>query len=232
MRLIRQLRPSSVVFLALALSLGLGLPGTANAQVGDLDIRFGVKTGIAASSLSGNYVEVTGLADVETRARLGFEVGGYMILGVGQPFLLQSELTYVQKGHRIDITSFGGSATIRLNSSYIEIPVLARFEIPVDDSGLDVPLLPYVVAGPALGISLNASSEAEGQGGSIQDLGFENDLSSTDIGLAVGAGIDYGLRVGTVALELRYVLGLSNVVASTPTTARNQSLRLTVGLLL
>jgi opacity protein-like surface antigen len=195
-----------------------------------LDVRFGTKAGLVAASMSGTYVEipVSALASTGTQPRTGFALGGYVIVGFRESLFLQSELLYVQKGHQLNLSGLGRSATVTWNSSYLEIPVLARFEIPIGAETLDIPLAPYVVGGPTVGLAISASGEINDDGVRFE-TNFDDNISSTDLGLAVGVGTGYHLDSGMATIELRYIYGLSNIVPDSGLSAGNRSLMLTVG---
>lgn len=149
--------------------------GFANAQ----KTRFGVKGGLNISTVVGGDVD-------DTKALVGFHVGGFAEIHVVQRFFIQPELLYSAQGTKVD-GPFGSDADIKLN--YLNIPVLAKYYI-VDNKF-------SVEAGPQLGILLSAKAD----GDDIKDF-----TRSTDIGFNLGAGYNF---TDNLSVGLRYTIGLS-----------------------
>jgi hypothetical protein len=101
--------------------------------------------------------------------------------------------------------SFGeGNAETEL--AYLEIPILARINIGSSSvNGLSF----YGIAGPVFDIRLNAKLK-------INDLDVKERYESTDIGVIVGAGVEY-LRF---IAEARYNWGLRNFRSDFADTAK------------
>ena len=147
---------------------------SANAQ----ETKFGAKAGV-------NLANVTG--DLEnTDMAIGFQVGGYVHLGLSDAFAIQPELLFDNKGYSID----AGDETIRTSLSYITVPVLAKYMIT---ESLDLH------AGPQIGILMSATTDGEDS---------SDGLKSTDFGAAVGAG--YSLKSG-LNFFARYSTSLSTI---------------------
>lgn len=218
---------SALVLLLVGLS-----PIASRAQVETLDVRFGVKAGVNGANMSGDYLTIVGdrsdLYETTTQRRARFALGGYAIIGFGQPVFLQTELLYVQKGTEVNVRGLA-AGTITLNSTYLEIPILARFEIPVDENAAGPSVLPYLFGGPTVGVKISADADIEGPFREIRP--FEELASTTEFGLSLGAGVEYGLDAGTVTLEARYQRGLTNVVSLDGRTAQHRGILITVGIL-
>lgn len=213
--LIQRYARSFAFLLLLGTSLGV-LTSPAMGQMNGLDIRPGVKAG-------GDFMTVGG-DDAPDNAdrRTGFLAGGFLLVDFAGPFALQPEALYVQKGWSQDIEGTSVTSTAKLD--YVEIPVLAKFQLPVEGA-----FSPNLIAGPALGINVSAEVEAEGDGGSnTEDL--SDDVSSTDFGLVVGAGSDFGVGAGTLSVDFRYGLGLSSIDdTDTDASIQNRGFMITAG---
>ncbi|MEO6096094.1 MAG: porin family protein [Fibrobacteria bacterium] len=104
-----------------------------------------------------------GNADVEdhkdTEGRQGLAIGGQVEFGVSNPWSLQIEPMYVQKGARFDILG----VTTRGNFDYFEVPVLvkAKFGAPTGHA--------YLFAGPSFGINLQTEGKIMGATGNFED---------------------------------------------------------------
>lgn len=158
-----------------------------------------------------------GGADVEEDfdRRTGFMIGGFAQLDFVGPFALQPEVLYIQKGASQEADVQGTTLTGTTKLDYIEIPVLVKFQLPV--GGV---FSPNLIAGPTLGFNVTAEAELEG-GGQSETEDVSDSVSTTDFGLALGAGADFGLVVGTLSVDLRYGFSL----ASIDDTEEDQSVR-------
>lgn len=204
---------------------------SASPAFGQLDIKPGVRVGGNFATLGGDDAElVFTLGDqgqeIPIDRRTGFMVGGYALIDFAGPFALQPELLYVQKGAQVETEfSFQGQTqtiTSTLQLSYLELPVLAKLQVP-----LSGPVSPNVFAGPSVGINVASSQETESGGQSESE---DVEVSGTDFGLTVGAGVDVGLGVGTVNVDLRYGLGLSNIPSEGDASVKNRGIGVTAGL--
>lgn len=218
----------------LILFLGMGLVFTSSPAMGQVDIKPGVKAGLNFADLGGDDADAfaefisSSSGSVDIGRRTGFAVGGFALIDFAGPFALQPELVYVQKGQKSDLEAefFGetisGSVTTKLD--YIEVPLLAKFQIPVAG-----PLSPNLFAGPTVGFTASSEVEMEFSGESESD-DIGDDISGTDFGLAFGGGADFGLSAATLTVDLRYGLGLTDIPDEGEASVTNQGIMLTAGL--
>jgi opacity protein-like surface antigen len=193
--------------LALVLFLGAGLIFTATPAQSQTDISPGVRAGVDFMSVGGDDTD-------GFDSRTGFLIGGYATIDFGAPVLVQPEIMYIQKGASAEI----GDTEITQKLDYIEIPVLAKYQIPAGGFS------PNVFAGPALGFNINA----ERSNGDTQDI--SDSISGTEFGLYFGAGADFGLSAGTVSIDARYNLGLTNILDTDGDASQNnQGFMITAG---
>jgi hypothetical protein len=180
------------------------------------------KGGAVFSNLKTNESGVSG--------RTGF-VGG---LGLGIPvtadnfFMIQPEILYIQKGANFSTT---GTTTRIGNTSvnYLELPVLAKINFGGES------FRAYVNGGPSVAYALFGRTN---QNGAVVNVTFGDDADVTfnnriDFGLQFGGGIGFKAGPGDILLDLRYGMGLSNLlnqpVAGTDTEAQNRVYALTLG---
>lgn len=179
-------------FLRMALPLALLIASPLQAQT-----TLGVKGGVNVANVSTN-VDLPDVIDSKT----GFVGGGFVTLGLGSLFAVQPELLYSQKGFQVD--EFG--ETVKLNTNYIEIPVLlkAQFKLAM--------LRPAVYAGPVLsfetGCSVSALELSVDCGDEIADVG---ERKTNEWGAVFGANFDFILGPVILILDARYQLGLTNL---------------------
>jgi len=220
--------------LALVLLLGGGLVFTATPAQAQVDITPGVRAGFVSASFGGDtdqfgqaFLGIQRIDNVETGRRAGFSIGGFAIVDFGGPFALQPELRYIQRGYGMDVsvTGFGGQQTTlegTLKVDYLDVPVLARFEFPT--SGFT----PHVLAGPRIGFNINAEQKTEG-GGQSSTEDISEGVSGTEFGLELGAGADFRIGAGTVIVDVRYGLGLTDVPDGGDLSLSNRAFMVTAG---
>ena len=176
------------------------------------DMRFGAKAGLSlyntTTSFSGGGFSVDDTSD----RRLGFAVGAYAIIPINERFSFQPELMFVQKGGKFtDEDDFlnddffndddffdGEGGTAELIFNYLDIPLLVRFDIPVEGSAA-----PYLTAGPVVGILLSAKEEFNGESSSIDD-----EMKTLNFGLSLGGGF----FINRLHFDLRYEIGLADIL--------------------
>lgn len=217
---------------ALVLFLAVGLGLTSMPAIGQASISPGVKVGGNLGTLGGEDAELvfsTGMQqDVSLDRRTGYAFGAFALIDFAGPFALQPELMYIQKGAKTEMEfSLGGQSTTvtsTMKLDYIQVPLLMKLNLPVAG-----PVSPNVFAGPNVGFNINASQETEAGGQSdSEDIG--DDISGTDYGVTLGAGIDFGLSAGTLTVDVRYELGLADIPDEGDANIRNRGIGVTAGL--
>ena len=149
--------------------------------------KFGVKGGV-------NYSTFNNTNNTEYKA--GVLAGVFANISIpATPMAVQPEILYAQYGSNFEDTD------AKFSVDYIQVPVLAKFAFGPPKS----PVVPEVFFGPYAGFKVN--SELQGQNVSVESDDF---FESTDLGVAVGAGVN----ISRINLEFRYTAGLTNVVAN------------------
>jgi hypothetical protein len=177
---------SAGIVLALVLVCG----GTAFAQQ---PAAFGVKAGVNFANLNFEGED----ADVNFDRRTGLVAGLFVVVPSNSPFALQAEALYSQKGAQIEEGGF--TSKVRLN--VLEVPVLARFSTPAS-SGASF----HVFGGPSLGFKLSAEA-VDSFEGEEETTDLDDDVKSFDLGLVLGAGVEFGRLV----IDGRYSWGLTDI---------------------
>jgi hypothetical protein len=150
--------------------------GTAN--LSQAQISVGAKGGLNVSNLSGLDIN-----NYETKALVGFHVGGFVTFNLGRNFAIQPELLYSTQGGTIEDGNF--SENIKLN--YFNIPVMVKF---LTNSGF------YVEAGPQIGF----------QTGELDSEDIEGDIKGSDFSMA--GGIGFQPTKSAFGVGARYNIGL------------------------
>ena len=177
--------------LGMALALcGMLLAGSASAQIG-----FGVKAGLNIVGLN-DLEAINSLDQLESESKTGLVGGGYIKLPFG-PLKIQIEGLYSLKGAK---GSSLGTKPWETKLTYIEIPVLLKYEIPT-------PMLkPFLYGGASVALLQKAEMRNERVDSEWYDI--KDGMKTTDYGLVVGAGVElFGFT-----LEGRYTHGLADTV--------------------
>ncbi len=175
----------------------------------------GVKAGIDFANVS---ISANG-TNISPSSRTGLAAGVFFDLEVAPNIAIQPEALVIMKGASAgaDIIGFGSTATLKLN--YLEIPVLVKYRF-----NSEYVATPYVFGGPALGILLQAKESSGGV-----DVDVKSDMNSTDLGLAIGGGVEYRIFLA----EIRYTIGLRDIIANNTSasgfTVKNRALMLMGG---
>jgi hypothetical protein len=192
-----------------------GITATTQAQS---PLSFGLKAGLNIADISGPD------SDSDTRTGLTGGLAVYLDLPV-LPIGIESGLYYSQKGSSYSDSDEFGDFDETLKLDYIEVPILARINFPTPG-----PIGPHLVAGPYIGFNINAQAEGTEDGFSY-DEDISDLISSTDIGLMLGAGLDFSLGVTALNAQVRYSIGLTNVYDfDMDDTYRNSVFSLVVGI--
>ena len=166
----------------------------------------GLKLGLNLANQTISSTEIDGFT-VSPSFRPSLHAGGYLTAMLSEKFGVQPEILFSGQGYKQN----GG--TLALN--YITVPVLVRYNFTE---------LFSVHAGPQIGVLMSAKAKADG--GDDEDM--KDMMKSTDIGVAIGVGIDLpmGLNFGA-----RFVKGFSNVldVEEAEMKWKNYNLQFSVG---
>jgi hypothetical protein len=153
------------------------------AQVGK---GYGPKVQLNLATIGGDNT-----SSAKTKALIGF--GGFMIMSCCTNLDIQSELMYEQKGCDIN----GGNS---LKLSYTTATVLAKYTFPIEGM-----IKPLIFAGPTAGILVTATQNP----GSVDKF---NNFEGLDYGLVFGGGVSTKFGPGDILFDVRYNLGLANIL--------------------
>jgi len=183
----------------------------------------GIKAGISYAKITNDFA---GDSDYDLGVAAGISLSYDLVPGL----TIQPELLYVQQGGKYDTTIFDagggilGTGEFVWNLNYIQLPVLARLNLPVVGA-----LLPTIIAGPALSFKASSSFSME-QDGTTLESGDIEDVKSTDLSLIVGLGFKVGAGPAGVTVDARYNLGSTNLNdAGTDTTIKNRGFQVLAG---
>lgn len=158
----------------------------ANAQG---SVQFGVKGGLNLS----NATVSDGYNGYSFSNLANFNLGVFLKVPVARFFSIQPEVYYSGQGFKDVDQNTGYTYSEHIN--YLNIPLLAKFTIPVGF---------FLETGPQLGLKLNAKEKEAGISTDVS-----TDYKSADFSWVIGAG--YKIPMAPVAIDLRYNFGISNI---------------------
>jgi hypothetical protein len=176
-----------------------------SSPAGAAGVTGGLKTGLNISTFVGDDVAASGDTKI---SRAGLIAGGYLIFPVrNAPFSIQAEAMITSKGaiYKWGVLGIPYETTYKL--TYLEIPVLARFDFESRGGAR-----PALLIGPAFGIKISARGESRTIGAS--ERGNLKNIRGLDPGIAVGGVIDMETSKGFVTLEARYTRSLTTISES------------------
>jgi opacity protein-like surface antigen len=193
---------SFVVFVALLLLLSDGASSQTKFAVG-------LRTGLNFASMSFDPDLFPNNPQIEQGGRTLFMIGAAGEYFFTPMFGVGLDLMYTGKGAKFTRSTDQASQTFKL--SEIEFPILFKAKF------LTGKIHPYGFVGPSIGIVTSASVVVEIPGQAVQDIDLKSNpggtqVSGMDFSLQFGGGAEYMVakQIG-LSLDLRYVLGLSNL---------------------
>lgn len=185
--------------------------------------------------------------EIKQKARIGFVAGAGLQIPITERVSIQPELLFSNKGGKEVYESDGYGSTDKTILNYIEVPILAQYNI-LGDREEDFNF--FAEAGPYLGVGVNGKVKSESTGmyggGTTETpvkfkkgeaMDYEGVYKKRlDMGVSLGTGIAKKIGKGKAVLDLRYNLGLTNLPnkasfngSSTEEKARNRSWVLSIG---
>jgi hypothetical protein len=176
--------------------------------------RLGLTAGLNLANISWDDFEEGLGADLKTYTALGFS--GVLDVGLSENVALHVEPMYLQKGSKVEAD---GEELGKFKLAYIEIPALLKIALGASTTR------PYVMVGPTIGILLSAKGEdTDGEEEDIKEI-----FKDVDFGLGFGAGVSFPTGNNSFFIEGRYLLGLSNIIDSGDTEAKNRGIQVMAG---
>jgi Outer membrane protein beta-barrel domain len=164
---------------------------------GQLGVGLGAKGGIGITTFKGSNV-----SNIDERTSwLG---GAFLNAQITPAFNLQPEILFSQKG--ADYTTDGLRRSLVIN--YFEIPVLAKFRLPVGEV-----FFPHILLGPNFAFRTNLKYSGFETGSGTPVSMNESEIRKSDVGAILGAGVDIETRYSGVffTVDGRYGFGFNNL---------------------
>lgn len=184
--------------ISLAVLLAMAFASTALAQS-----SFGLRAGVNFPNIHRVFPEDD--VDFESLDNPGFTAGLVAEIGITPMFAIQPELLFTQQGYRLeeDFMKETMKASIRYN--YLQMPILAKLRLGNNFSGFNVNV------GPHIGYGIGDIKAVVEIGDEKEEENVTWDESHTnrfDVGITGGIGAN----LGNLGLDLRYQLGLANML--------------------
>ena len=177
--------------------------------------RFGITAGINSSTFGGKDA-----TNPTPSRRTGFMAGVLLVVPIRPSFAFQPELLYTMKGANIDDPSGSGGYKM----TYIEVPLLARFDIATSGG-----VKPFLYAGPAVSFKMSCDIEIKSSFFNVNSTceEFVSQFASTtkfksiDYGAIIGGGLAFDLSGKTFSIGARYDHSFGKISEDTDPTVGN-----------
>jgi hypothetical protein len=148
--------------------------------------------------------EVDWIQDDASYPDLGLQIGIFYTYNLSDYFALQPELYYSQRGLNFYQTKLYNT-TYSLNVSYLELPLLLKYNLP-----LDWGIKPSLFLGPYLAFKISASRtlNIEGESNTREVPAINN----FDYGLVFAINTEFSAWSQNLMLELRINWGIANAM--------------------
>lgn len=184
--------------------VGVDFAHTASAQV---QFSLGIKGGVNFANLNVQNAQAT------WDGRTGFHGGAFALFKL-TAFAIQPELIFSQQGSTVNFQS----QDIKANFSYLNVPIIAKFYLPL---GLNLQL------GPQFGFLTTADSDFNPVSGTQTSTDLTDYYRNSDVSLGMGIGWDLPLKI---TIDARYNLGLTDIDDNASLSqTRNQVFQISVG---
>jgi hypothetical protein len=136
---------------------------------------------------------------------LSYQIGVSQSFSLSDKFQIQPELFYSVRGGDAGEEYLFESVIYKIKMTYLEIPLLFKYRIPVISN---LKLVLYL--GPYAALKLKAQKHTE-IWGEKEDSDLPN-VKNYDYGIVLGIGTEFKLRSGSLILELRSNWGLADIL--------------------
>lgn len=223
--------------LVLLAVLAAGMMFSAKAQETTWGIRGGLNLSKVSNKYTGPIDDGGSKSDYEGnfKNRVGFHLGVILDWGLCERFYIQPGLFFTTRGAKIEGSEEGVGLEMKIHTSYLQLPILASYRIPLTDY-----IQWQINAGPYLAYGLGGKTKLavgpnsmEGDSfGSLDKKDTEEvrgGLKRFDAGLSFGTGIS----IRKMYFGLSYDLGLANIADKAQWGSdykiRNRNCAVTVG---
>lgn len=140
------------------------------------------------------------LADFKKSSN-GIQAGASFQAGITPSFSVVSELYFMRKSGKLKAGNPLTSNVSSLRFNTVELPVLARFHFGKF----------YVNAGPSIAYTISGTRKTEDVSSKLSFKNSPGGFKRFDAGIQMGGGVEFPFKQKRIALDIRYVYGLTNI---------------------
>ena len=179
--------------------LSLFLAFSIMATISFAQLNIGVKAGFNLANINASDSEF------DTKFLPTFQVGAIVDFGLTDNLGLQTGISFMGKGFKIDEEILGSDFVATSNQYYLQVPVNLMYK----NNNF------FIGAGPYIGYGISGKYKSEFLGlEETDDYEFgnsdEDDISPIDFGV----GVQLGVMLGQIRIGAGYDLGLANTIPS------------------
>lgn len=182
------------------------------------EVAIGFKGGVNFVKVRGTHFDIVMDGEYKIANKTGYNFGVPIEVNILDFFSIQPEIFFSTRGMKGEYEEPGYKETLVQNLTYIDIPILLKFILPQKR------FQPNIYVGPvgSFRIATNGEFEEE-EDGDVEIYKFDNGdkeyirkhTKPVDFGVAFGGGLAINAGPGKIELDLRYTLGLVNIVRLT-----------------
>jgi hypothetical protein len=190
-------------------------------------LEVGFKGGVNIGSCSGfdSFLDPeewgSDMPSMDEGSRIAMMAGCFAVYWLGDHVAIQPELLYSQAGCKRDMDIDLGDAQGEIKTTtlvdYLEIPVLIRYSFSVPGMSSA-----FICGGPSIGLKTGAKFEIEASQDYLgetftykETIDIDDFIKGSNFSLVIGGGYVWALSWGGVGFEVRYALGLVDVMETT-----------------
>lgn len=159
----------------------------------------GVKGGVNFADLEIAFEDEPS-SDHNVQSRTLFGAGAVFGITLNKLISIQLEPMVILKG---GVYTEPSTSDLNVKTSHLELPLLLKV-------GIGEKIRPYILAGPTIGFILASNVETE-MAGLILEGDLMEILNRTEFGAVFGAGLSVPVWKGSLFIEGRYALGMTNM---------------------
>ena len=156
----------------------------------------------------------------EVTSRTLWNIGAVVEYKLNKQFSIKSEPMFIKKGGILEQSI--EDPDLIFDQSYLEVPIQLKFSLGEKNNV-------FLIAGPSIGITLSSDLEAD-----VDGIIFKADLKelteALDLGLGIGGGFSLNIYPGTLFIQGKYTIGLTNLAKNGTFTAKAGHLELEAAL--
>jgi hypothetical protein len=198
---------AAAIVLVLAV-IGLASPSTASAQVG-------VLVGLNVANVNFDVTDTS--VSVNGDSRTGLVAGLSFNVPIQDMFSVEVDALFAQKGTKVSFTESGFTDSSKVKLNYVDIPVLGKINL----NG-SAPVGVHLLFGPSFNFKVSEKFDPE-------ENDTEDQFEKMETALLIGGGV----HVSKFRVDLRYGIGLSNIIKDSASdgflTGKNKVFSILVG---